>query len=336
MNILAVNLPHQSDLDMHRLRDFVQFLEAEGFAGFFSTEAHANDAFTILAAVAGATTRLRLGAAIVPIYTRTPTVAAQSWITLDRLSGGRASVGLGVSSPAIVERWNGVELRRPLRAMREYVEVLRAICAGGKVDYAGELYRVDGFRPGLRPIQPALPIYLAALNPPMLRLAGEIADGVFINLTPPAEIPQSIAEVERGIAKAGRTREDVHISAMLRICMTDGDRTSADMSGRMQLLTYIMAPQYRRMFTRHGFGEDCDTLHDRWDAGDRAGAMQAISQGMLDELFGIGDRDKVIADIRRLHDSGVDSVYLQAFAPPDATDGWAHVKATLRAVAAAA
>ncbi len=334
MNILGVSLPGLHDMDGGRVRDFAQFLEAEGLGGFFSTESNAHDIFTTLAAAAGATETIRLGAAVQPIYTRTPTVAAQSWITLDRLSGGRALVGLGVSSPAIMERWNGVALRRPLRAMREYVEVLRAIFAGGKVNYAGEVYQVDGFRPGLSPMQAAPPIYLAALNPKMLRLAGEIADGVLLNLTPVGEIPSAIAEVESGIAAAGRRREDVHISAVLRVCACGADRASADLSGRMQLLTYVMAPQYRMMFTRHGFGEDCDRLHDRWAAGDRSGALDAIGQPMLDALLGIGEPDKVVADVRRLAESGADSVQLQAFAPPDAGDGWAHVKDTLRAVAA--
>lgn len=335
MKILGVSLPGLHDVDATRLQDFAQFLEAEGYAGFFATESNAQDAFTVLGAASMVTSRIRLGAAIVPIYTRTPTVCGQSWTTLDRLSGGRALVGLGVSSPAIVERWNGVELRRPLRAMREYVAILRAIFAGGKVDYAGEVFQVTGFRPALRPVQPSPPVYLAALNPKMLRLTGEIADGALLNLTPPEEVPHAVAEIEAGIAKAGRRREDVHVSAVLRVCVCGADRAAADMSGRMQLLTYVMAPQYRLMFTRHGFGDECDRVHERWEAGDRAGAVNAISQPMLDALFGIGEPDKVIEDLRRLAESGADSVQLQAFAPPDVADGWAHVKDTLRVIAAA-
>lgn len=334
MNILGVSLPGLSDVDGERLKDYVQFVEAEGFDGFFSTEAAAQDGFTILSAAAAVSRRVKLGAAILPIYTRTPTLMAQSWTTLDRLSGGRAIVGLGVSSPAIVERWNGLALHKPLRSMREYIEILRAIFAGGKIDYEGDVYRVTGFRPGLRPVQSSPPIYVAALNPKMLRLTGEMADGVLLNLTPAAAIPEAIAEIEAGIAKAGRRREDVHVSAVLRVCLTH-EREGADQSARMQLLGYAMAPQYRAMFTRHGFGEECDALHACWEAGDRAGAIDAVSTRMVDALFGIGDRDKMIADIRRLHDSGVDSVELQPFEPLGCDDGWAHVKNTLKAVAEA-
>src|SRR5207245_2347236 len=139
---------------------------------------------TVITAYALATTRIRVGSGVVPIYTRTPATMAQTAATIDELSGGRLDLGLGVSHRPVVEAWHGQAIDRPVAEMREYVAIVRAILRGEDPP-AGEKWHTS-FRLAGVDARPRLPIYLAALSPGMLRLAGEIADGVILWLCNPS------------------------------------------------------------------------------------------------------------------------------------------------------
>ena len=138
-----------------------------------------------------------------PIYARTPVATAQSFATLDEFSGGRAVAGLGVSHRPVVEAWYGQTIDKPLREMREYVGIMRAIFArrgpAARARSSAPASTSWATRPG-----PDLPIYLAGLSPGMLRLAGEIADGVILWLCNPPTSARSWSEVTRGAEKAGK------------------------------------------------------------------------------------------------------------------------------------
>src|SRR5262249_59293362 len=139
-----------------------------------------------------------------PVYTRTPSVMAAGVGSLAQLAPGRVVLGIGASSETIVDAWGGVPYERPLARMRESVTVLRQMLAGERVTFAGQTLRTKGFRLVSPPPRP-VPIYLAALMPPMLELAGEIADGVILNFMPVEAVPRMLEFVRRG---AGRARPD--------------------------------------------------------------------------------------------------------------------------------
>jgi len=166
------------------------------------------DSFALGGAIAAATSRVTLGTAIVPAYNRTPAVLAMSAATLADLSQGRFVLGLGSSSHAIIEDWNGLPFELPLTRLRETVTVVREALAGGKTGFQGKTLRSRGFRLGNPPARP-VPIYLAALREKMLALAGEIGDGVIVNLFPVTALPKMLAAYREGAAAAGRdgTRE---------------------------------------------------------------------------------------------------------------------------------
>lgn len=174
--------------------------EDRGYASIWVPEVSGPDAFVTLATIAQATARADLATGIVPIQIRTPGAMAMGFLTLNELSGGRAIAGLGVSSPIIVERWHGAAYAKPVTAMRECVTIMRQLFTEGRGKFEGKVYRSD-FRLGFQSKYPAPRIYLAALNPPMLRLAGEIADGVLLNYSPPEAIPPMIEEIRAGAKK---------------------------------------------------------------------------------------------------------------------------------------
>jgi alkanesulfonate monooxygenase SsuD/methylene tetrahydromethanopterin reductase-like flavin-dependent oxidoreductase (luciferase family) len=244
-----------------------------------------------------------VGTGVVPIYTRTPATMAQTAATIDDLSGGRLTLGLGVSHRPVVEGWHGQTIDRPVTEMREYLSIVRAILCGEDPP-AGEKWQT-GFRLFGVDHCPKLPIYLAALSPAMLRLAGEVADGVMLWLCNPSYIRDVvIPEVRAGRERAGRTLEGFDVVAAVPAALTD-NRESAYSAMRKDLIPYFGLPFYRAMIERTGFGEDIE----RYDsAAGNVEAMQgAISDAFLDELTAVGDAHALAGGIERYRLAGTSS-----------------------------
>lgn len=276
-----------------------------GYDSTYVTHIAARDSLTVLMAYAAASERIKLGTGVLPIYSRTPVATAQAAATIDEYSGGRMVLGLGVSHAVTVENWYGVKLERPLKAMREYAAIVRA-CFRGEDPPDGEVFdtrfRFMGYEP-----RPDLPIYVAALSPKMLRLAGEIADGVMLWLCNPNYIRDFVMpEVRAGRERAGRSLDGFDVVAAVPSAVTD-DKASAYETMRADLLTYLSLPFYRAMIERSGFGEDIAAFDAAMQKGDVEGAKAAISDRFLDDLTAIGSPEEVRAGIQRYSDAGATS-----------------------------
>jgi probable F420-dependent oxidoreductase len=293
-----------------------------GFESVWVTQIAGRDAFTVLAAYALRTERIRVGTGVMPIYTRTPATMAQTAATLDELSGGRLNLGLGVSHRPVVEGWHGQTIDKPVSEMREYVAILRAILRGEEPP-PGEKWRT-AFRLGGAEPRPDLPIYVAALSPRMLRTAGEIADGAVLWLCNPNYIRDVVVpEVSAGRERAGKPLDGFDVVAAVPAAVVD-QPAEAYTAMRRDLLPYFSLPFYRAMIERSGFGADIE----RYDAAiGHVDAMQAaISDDFLALLTAVGDADAVRAGVVRYLDAGVTS---PCVGPIPRTD----FEATLRAVA---
>ena len=190
----------------------VTLAEELGYEAAYVTHIAARDSLTVLAAYAAATSRIGLGTGVVPIYTRTPATMAMTAATLHEQSGGRLRLGLGVSHRPVVEGWHGQTIDKPVAEMREYVAIVRAILAG-EPPPRGEKWQTSFALSGIGPY-PELPIYIAALSPAMLRLAGEVADGAMLWLCNPEYIRAVVTpELRAGRERAGKTMEDFDVVA---------------------------------------------------------------------------------------------------------------------------
>lgn len=300
----------------------VQLAESLGYHSAFVTHIAGRESLTVVTAYALATRRIRVGTGVVPIYTRTPATMAQTAATIDELSGGRVSLGVGVSHRPVVEGWHGQTIDHPVREMREYVEIVRAILRGEDPP-PGQKWRT-GFRlAGLAP-RPELPIFIAALSPAMLRLAGEIGDGVMLWLCNPSYIRDVVVPaVREGRQRAGKSVDGFEIVAAVPGALTD-DPAAAYEAIRGELLTYFSLPFYRTMLERSGYGEDIATFDAA--AGDPARMTAAISSRFLNALTAVGDEDAVRAGVDRYRAAGVT---LPCIGPISRTD----FDATLRAAA---
>jgi probable F420-dependent oxidoreductase len=298
----------------------VKLAESLGYEAVYVTHVAGRESLTVITAYALATTTIRVGTGVVPIYTRTPATMAQTAATIDELSGGRVTLGLGVSHRPVVEVWHGQSIDRPVAEMREYATIVRSILRGEDPS-GGEKWSTGFHLAGLDP-RPQLPIYIAALSPAMLRLAGEIADGVVLWLCNPSYIRDVVVpEVRAGRERAGLGLEGFDIVPAVPSALT-GDRAAAYATMRRDLIPYFGLPFYRAMIERSGFAADIEAYDAA--AGDIEAMAGAISDGFVEELTAIGDEDAVHAGIRRYRDAGATSPCVGPVAKTD-------VEATLRA-----
>jgi len=259
----------------------------------------------VLAAYATATERIRLGTGVLPIYSRTPVATVQAAATIDEISGGRMIIGLGISHRITVEGWYGQSIDRPVAEMREYAGAIRAMLRGEEPP-AGEKWPTQ-FRFMGYDVRPDLPIYVAALSPNMLRLAGEIADGVLLWLCDPPYVRDVvIPEVTKGREKAGRTLDGFDIVPAVPAAVTD-DRQATLNRMRGDLVAYLSLPFYRSMLERSGFGAEIAGFDEGIAAGDVERAKAAMSEPMLESLGGFGGADEVRVAISRYLDAGATS-----------------------------
>jgi alkanesulfonate monooxygenase SsuD/methylene tetrahydromethanopterin reductase-like flavin-dependent oxidoreductase (luciferase family) len=281
----------------------VKLAESLGYESVYTTHIAAYESLTVLSVYAVATSRIRLGTGVVPIYTRTPATMAQTAATIDELSGGRLTLGLGISHRPVVEAWHGQTIDQPVAEMREYVAIVRAILRGENPP-AGEKWHTLFHLAGIDP-RPELRIYVAALSPAMLRLAGEVADGVLLWLCVPEYISSVVLpEVRAGRERAGQGLEGFDVVPAVPSGVVP-DRAKAYAGLRRELVTYFGLPFYRAMIERAGFGEEIAAFDAA--GGDFEQMQGAISERFLADLAGVGDEDAVRAGIERYRQAGASS-----------------------------
>lgn len=312
--------------------DVAKQAEALGYDRVWAAEAGTNDAFGLLAACATATTRIGLATGVVPIQTRTPALMAQCAATLQDTSGGRFTLGVGISSPTVVERWNGVPYDARVERVKEYVHLVTELLAWNKVTFDGEFYRVQGYQLLMNVPAPPPPIMLGALNPRMLRAAGEVGAGALLNWIGAHAVPEAVAAVRHGAAGAGR-QDRVRTAVFVRVCVTD-DLDTARRWARREVMGYVIVASYRRAFERQGWADVTTRAMQLWDAGDRKAAAASLPDEFVDSLCLAGGEDDVRTRFEAFRTAGVDEPVAFLFSgQTDPQRVLAEVQATARALA---
>ncbi|MFI1168836.1 LLM class flavin-dependent oxidoreductase [Streptomyces sp. NPDC020801] len=308
-----------------RQADFVAEAEKLGLDICWVAEAWGSDAPSALGFYAARTQRILLGSGVMQVGTRTPVALAQTAITLANLSGGRFLLGLGPSGPQVMEGLHGVPFARPLARVRETVEILRQVFEGGRISYSGTEFRIPlpggeavPMRLSLRAEHP-IPLYLAALSPAMLRLAGEVADGwLGTSFVPEGAAEAYFAPLDEGLARAGRTRAALDVCQGAEVSFApDEEALRAMVAGRKKELAFSlggMGPAssnfYNRAYGRQGWAEVAAEVRERWQSGDRDGAANLVTDEMVLATTLIGTEDMVRRRLRVWRDAGVDTVRL--------------------------
>jgi probable F420-dependent oxidoreductase len=282
-----------------------------GFTDAWSSEVAGADAFTPLALAAAWEPRLRLGTAVVPVFTRGPGLLAMSASALAETAPGRFQLGVGASSPAVVTDWNSVEYAEPYERCRDMLRFLKAALAGEMVDHDYGTFAVRRFRLERPPATPPQ-VLLGALRPGMLRLAAAEADGVILNWLAATDVPTALAEVKR----AGTPAFDV--IARIFVCPTS-DADYARNAGRRLIAAYLTVPVYAAFHRWLGREPILAPMWQAWAAGDRKAALAAIPDALVDELIVHGAPAECREKVEAYHASGVTVPVMALLPTPDLT-----------------
>ena len=295
------------------LAGYARMAEDAGFDSLWVTERYFHEeTFSMLGYLAARTERIRLGVGVVNPYTRHPALLGMGAATLDRLSGGRMTLGLGRSDADVIAGRMGMEYRAPLSRLRGAVAALRRMWSGERVteDYAGVRLRNVGL--AIHPVQDPLPIYLAAIGPRALRLAGEVADGVLLNAYAPVEyIRWAVKEVRDAASNAGRDPDSIDITCMLIVRLTD-DPDAMLPSLRERVARLVAEPFTGEVLLGQG-GFDTSILapvRELIAAGDESGAARYVSDELAESCYLLGDAARCRQRIREYTDAGVDTPLL--------------------------
>jgi probable F420-dependent oxidoreductase len=295
--------------------------EELGYRSYWTAETTGPEAFSLLGAVGAAAPSLDLGTGVLALQLRTPMVVAMAGATLQAMHPDRDVIlGVGISSPVVTSKWHGVPYGdRPLDRVREYVTLVKECLSGESVSFTGDFYEVSRFRLGVRLGERKPKVVVGALNPKMLELAGEVADGVLLNYLPASHIPWSVEQVRKG--------GDATIYAYVHAGVAKRE-DGIDLA-RRDLFSYAVVDAYARNFVRAGFGDEVAEIRERHAAGDRDGALAAVSDRFVDAIDVMTDEDGVQATMQSYVDGGVDVPVLMPL--PWGPDRKAVAETTIRA-----
>jgi probable F420-dependent oxidoreductase len=305
---LGITIPLDGFQNRHFI-ELVRHAEKLSYADAWSYETMVGDGITPIAAAASVTERIRFGTAILPVFTRSPALLAMSAAGLQNLSGGRFVLGLGISTPTIVQQWMGVPYEKPVTRLRETVEALRAIFSGQKVSMNGKTVAIDGFRLGA-PMENPPPIYVGAQGELMLRTAGEVGDGTIVNFITPEAFPQMLAHIREGARKAGKQTGAIEVACRIVVAI-DQEEDVVREQLRRELTAYLTVPQYNKFFQWIGYEKEARTAIAAWNAGDRKKALAAVPDQMIESIFIYGTPDRWAKRLKDYEKAGITSTALQ-------------------------
>ena len=310
MELTGVSIGTRRDDDDAEILAIARRADELGYHTLWTAESWGRDAFTILTMIACNTGRIRLGTGIVAIYSRTPTLLAQTVASLDVISRGRAVLGLGTSGRAVVEDWHGQKYERPLERTREYIEIIRMALAGQRVDYHGRNFRLARFRLAFSPVQEKIPIFVASLGPKNLALTGELADGWLPTWVHVDHLPAMRRQVEEGAARAGRSMKDVTVAPQV-MCYVSRNSEEREEGRRLlgaHLSYYVggMGTYYQDLFGRYGYQEEARLIKDAWKRNERERAASLVSDDILDKVAIFGEAEECREKLGRYRAGGAD------------------------------
>jgi alkanesulfonate monooxygenase SsuD/methylene tetrahydromethanopterin reductase-like flavin-dependent oxidoreductase (luciferase family) len=293
----------------------VKIAEDLGYERVTGSEAWGPSPIPWLTILATNTTNIEIGTSILNCFSRTPSALAQDFVALDQLSEGRMVLGLGSSGAFVIEHFHGLPFKKPLRRLREYVEVFNMILAGEPLDYEGEVFQMSrSFKIQGTRYRNHIPIYIAGITPKSIFQTGEVADGIIPIHWPKQQFETLRSQLGEGATAAGRDVANLTIATQVHMQILDGTRDEEQWEDARQPLQYYinrMGVFYWQMLSRNGFEAEVTASRKAWANRDADGSRAAISDDMVREIEVIGpiesvreqlqERSALGADIQMLH-----------------------------------
>ncbi len=320
----GVRLENDPNLSPQDYQVLAAQAEKNGFEAVWVPEGGGRDSLTSLATIAMKTNTVKLGTGILPIFARTPTNTAMGAAGMAAVSDGRFVLGLGVGHAPTVESRDGIPFKQPMTRMRETIQIIKALLSGEEVNFTGKLFKITGASMGAATPKTKVPIYVAALGPQMLEMAGELADGVLLNWTAVDYLGEAIGHIKRGAEKAGRNLKDIDIAGYVRVAVGD-DLTESRDSLRRQVARYASNPFYRNFFAKTGFDKEMSAAAAALAEGNLDKAADSITEEMQDQVAVVGTVDECRAALEKRRAAGLQLPVIAPFAVGDNMASRRHV-----------
>jgi len=269
----------------------VTLAEALGYESAWVAEGHGGDQFAILGACALATQRIRLGTSISSVFVRSAPTIGMAAATVDQLANGRFILGLGSSHRVQVEPEHGIAFVQPTARLRDTIAIVRALVRDGVVSHRGETVTIERFDLWFAPLRPAIPIYVAALFPRLLELAGELAEGALLTWPTPRTIARAVEHVAIGARRAGREAGTVDVASLIPCAVADSVAAAREAMRPAVGLYAGFFPRYNRLLAEAGFEEAVRAIKDAFDRGGREAAAKVVPDELIDAVALAGPPD---------------------------------------------
>ena len=259
--------------------------------------------FSILGAISQKNNRQRLGSSIINIFSRSPASIAMGAATIDTLSHGRLILGLGTSSTPIVENFHGYGFEKPVQRMREYVEIIRLVTSGNKINYSGRIFCLKDFTLLIKPFRESIPIYMAAVNQKMVDLAWELGDGVIFYLRPLDEMKKTIKKMQ--------TKKKIDVTCQIITSVSEDPELAIERAKKTLAFYISVGKIYREFLANHGYKSETDEIFEEYKKNGFKANHKLVTDSMLKELCIAGEPEECKSQLKNFYNVGINLPIVQ-------------------------
>lgn len=290
-------------LSIDELLNCAQKLSKHNVEAVWVPETWGMEDFAMLGAVSQKIDSAKIGSSIINIYSRSPVLIAMGAATVDTISNKRLILGLGTSSVPIVQDLHGHKFEKPLRRMREYVEIIRLALSGKKIDYSGEIFSLKGFTLLIKPPRSDIPIYLAAINQKMVDLTWEVADGAIFYLRPISEMKKTIQKMQ--------SRRKIDVACQFITCISNDEQKAKERAKKTVAFYISVGEIYRKFLAENGFRNETADIYEEYLKSGFKLNHSLVTDSMLDALTICGLPSQAKEQVARIYDAGITHPIIQ-------------------------
>ena len=276
--------------------------------------------FSMLSAVSNKAITQKIGSSIINIYSRSPSVIAMGASTVDTLSNGRLILGLGTSSLPIVETFHGYKFEKPVQRMKEYVEIIRLVLSGKKVNYDGDIFNLKNFTLLTKPKRESIPIYLAAVNKKMVDLAWDIGDGVIFYLRPINEMKETIRKMQ--------SKKKIDATCQIITCVAEDSDVAIERAKKTLAFYVSIGKIYREFLEKNGFKNETSNIFDEFKKSGLKSNHEFVTDSMLQSLCIAGTLEECKKQLQKFYETGIDLPIIQFNPVGDVSESFTLLKKT--------
>ena len=259
--------------------------------------------FSMLSLISQKNNTAKIGSSIINIYSRSPSQIAMGAVTVDTISNGRLILGLGSSSKPIVEQFHGEKFVKPVQRMKEYVEIIRLILSGKKINYSGDIFSLENFSLLIKPPRDNIPIYLAAINQKMVNLAWEIGDGVIFYLRPKTEIKSTLERMQK--------QKKIDSTLQIITCIHNDSEKAIERAKKTLAFYISVGDIYRKFLADNGYKKDIKNIHDEYQKTGLKNNFTLVSDKMVKDLCICGTVNECQQQLKQFQETGIDLPIIQ-------------------------